>query len=547
MKRKGKSRGRGPKSQTEHSFRNPFHWLKKHLILITAFAAIATLYISLYSLCMAVYSLNLSAVYIERTSFETLVTSGNLEVALRRYKSASLMKLRKEPYIFFPFITLTELFNDMPNREPLWIVIRSALNHHADNYIIEGFPEIQGGGWSSSHSPGTPDKYVGINLSYVDLSETKLCNCVFTLVDLYKANLKGADLRGSDFSKAFLLETDLRNCDMGESAGEYNQFTKLYVSDSSDFLFDKAKSQFEQRKQVDLKSARRYIVDNAQIGKWIEQLKDTRWSVRYLAVCGLLDELKHDRKTEEVRESLIALLKREVTIEIDGKEYITARPSIIDQGDQELIAETYDGYFTSLLKAVAELRDSSSISILVRFDVHKYNFLVKALVDFGKPSIEPLFEILNTGTLSMRKSAATVLGNMLWKEQENYISNERIRLKIIDSLHTSFFQQNAHPIDSVAEWDEIRAEYASYLPGETSAKKNSWYENRIYKKYRIRRYIVRAFSMTEDSIVLPILEEISRSDQYMEKNKNGKIHYPVRKQAKGVIDELSRILKAPTE
>lgn len=260
--------------------------LKTYWQLIIVFS---TLYISLYSLAVTDYNLNRTAVYVERTSVENLIANGQLEAALRRYRYSSLMKLKNRPHFLLPVITWIGLGHTRPNKDALWQLIRSALNQHAYNYIEYGFPGNKGGPYRSDDTPGTPDKYVGINLSYVDLSETKLCNCDFTLVDLYKANLKGADLRGSDFSKAFLLETDLRNCDLGESAGEYNQFTKLYVSDSSDFLFDKAKSQFEQRRQVDLKSAHRYIIDNAQIGKWIEQLKDTRWSVRYLAVYGLLD------------------------------------------------------------------------------------------------------------------------------------------------------------------------------------------------------------------------------------------------------------------
>lgn len=266
MKRDQRIKKRKSSQQKSYFIQKLNAWLGKYLLTIIS---LGSLYVSLYMLSLAEYNLRRSAVYIERTSVENFVASGNLEAALRRYKSASLAKLRNEPAFLCPLtwipLTWMPLRYDMPNREPLWILIRSALNRHARAYVIEGIPAFSPSGYSSNKFPGTPDKYLGINLAYADLRGVKLSGCDFTLIDLYRADLRGADLRGSDFSRAFLLETDLRNCDLRSFPGETNQPAQLNSADDNNFLYEKTKSQFVLREQKDLENNHRCRKDSAKV------------------------------------------------------------------------------------------------------------------------------------------------------------------------------------------------------------------------------------------------------------------------------------------
>jgi len=503
------------------------HW---QLIIISS-----TLYVSLYSLAVTDYNLNKTAVYMERTSVENLIANGELEAALRRYRYASLMKLRNRPHFLIPVITWIGLWHTRPNKDALWQLIRSALNQHAYNYIEYGFPGNKGGPYRSDDTPGTPDKYLFINLAYADLRNIKLSGCDFTLVDLYHADLSGADLRGADFSKAFLLETNLTNCNLGSATDDASFLTRLDISDDNKKLFDIVKSQLSYRKMKNISECRRYHVNSIQIDSWTNQLKSDNWQVRYIALF-CINELPDSEITIDVQNALVELIERELVKDINGKKIVKVENQKTTDLEQ-IVITPYDRYVELLLIACARTKSDRVTAMLVGLNCEEYQVLVNTLVNIGASAIDPLLEVLKYGPPELRKSAAWVLGNMLWKGQANYLADEKVRSKIVEGLYISF-QHNAHPVDSLAEWDEVQAEYAEYYFEGEPIKNQNWFQERTEDKYWIRRYIIRAFSMVEDSIAVPILEEISRSDRYTEIDKNGRIIYPVRIQVQQVIEQF---------
>jgi hypothetical protein len=484
-------------------------------------------------LSVATYNLNLSVILTERTSIENLIANGNYEAALRRYKNASLMKLVNKPVPYFPVAVIPY---STPNKEPLWILIRTALYQHANSYVIEGFPGIKTGGFRSGWSPGTPDKYTSINLANADLSGTKLRDCDFTLVDLYRANLCGADLRGSDFSLAFLRETDLRNCDLGTSSEKGHELAKLYKADSNQILFELAKSQLVERSTQDVERVQRFYVDDKTIKQWIEYLGDIDWTVRYIALSGLVGSLNYQEEVA-VTSAIDDLFEQEVTDTVNGMEYTeTSIDRLRITSDMTLLSElTYDAYFRLLLNAVAEIGDISVLPILVKFNTNDYEFLINAFVNIGEPIIDPLTHILNTGNSSLRISAAWVFGNMLGVDHSNHIRDKNLKVKIIQTLIDAL-PYCICPSDTGEEWQEICSEYSNYIPYDIPQKTGNWFEERIRDKYLLRRTIIRAFHMSGDRSIIPILEEISNNDLYEGKNVDGSI----KEQVEWVINQLSR-------
>lgn len=488
-------------------------------LIISTATLITYIYSSIYSSCLDLYTDDCRNLNLERTSLENLVANGYLEAALRRYREVSLMPLRKKPHILFP-CTWFDFRRDRPNREPLWVLMKTALGQHARDYIVKG----------------TPDKYIGINLANADLSSTKLPDCDFTLVDLYQANLRAADLRGSDFSKAFLLETDLRDCDLGTSSKKKHELTRLYISDSNLILFRLVKSQLVERSAQDVENGQRFYVDDQQAKEWILQLDNNDWSLQYIAL-SCLRELPNYHENDAVTLAINDLFEQEVIDTMNGKEYVeTSIDRLRITADMNLLSELpYDDYFKLLLSTVAEIGDKRVLPILVKFNTEDYEFLTNAFVHSGEPIIDPLTNILNTGSLSLRISAAWVFGNMLWIDQLGHIKDKNLRLKIMQAL-VDALPYCVCPSDTVEEWQEICYEYSNYLPNDIPQRTDNWFEERMREKYRLRRTIIRAFHMSGDKSIIRILEEISNTDLYLGKNVVGSI----REQVEWVINQLNK-------
>lgn len=244
-----------------------------------------------------------------------------------------------------------------------------------------------------------------------------------------------------------------------------------------------------------------------QINQWIEQLNAEDWRTRSIAVSHL-DHLKENQKTEKVKNSLINLLRKEIIIEKDGKEYI--RTAIKSQGEGEGFME----YIGLLLDAVANLRDVRTIPIFVEYT----SWGRRMLPEIGEPAVEPLIEKLNN---SMNAVTAFTLGEMVKPKDKGYVAKGKTREKIKQSLIKAL-EKSKHPTD----------------------KKIEWYEHRAMKFAVIRRAVVHALGNFGDADVIPRIKKIAKEDPYFQdftkkKNYKGpKKRYMVREEAERVLKQL---------
>jgi len=254
-----------------------------------------------------------------------------------------------------------------------------------------------------------------------------------------------------------------------------------------------------------------------KITQWIEQLNHSDWRIRDKAVSHL-NRLKKEQKTERVRKALINLLEREVTAERDGKKYITT--VIPDPGQGK--GEGFGEYIVNLLEAVANLRDARAVPILVEFMAGGGQAVEDALVEIGERCVDPLIEKLHKGAaglnLSLKAAAAKVLGRILKEKKTGYTAKGKIRVRIKQALFKAL-KENQHPTDASLEW----------------------YEMRVMERAWVRKNIVWALGESGDKDVIPVLEEISRTDPYKKKRKDGTIYHPVREEARKAVAKIQSL------
>jgi len=282
-------------------------------------------------------------------------------------------------------------------------------------------------------------------------------------------------------------------------------------------------------------------VNDEQINLWIKQLNDSIWRQRDAAVCALA-RLKENQKTEKVKIALIDLLKKEVTIEIDGEEYITTDiptpgwEKIADPDERDAECHAHAEYFSFLLDVVADLRDVRTIPILINFIGGVGSPVNKALAEIGEPVVDPLIELLDKGGPTGAENAAEILDKMLETKEEGYTPQRETRSNIKNALIKAL-KRNAHPTNPSKEWNEILEEFTIHSPGVTpDSTAEKWFETRIMLKAYARRDIIRSLSKLADKDLIPLFGDISKNDPYTKKQKDGSIHCPVREEAQKAIE-----------
>ncbi len=171
-----------------------------YLVFVTLVAA----YVGLYSILEARYERRANRALFERSTFMTMVTSGNratFVTAMKTFGPVQTMTVPRDPELWAPW---TWFEQEKPNEDPLYL------------WAASFFPLC------TAEACGNPDaqpKPWRIDLMKADLVESHLWNINLREAYLYNANLRGAmladaDLRGADLTVAILSEADLSNADL---------------------------------------------------------------------------------------------------------------------------------------------------------------------------------------------------------------------------------------------------------------------------------------------------------------------------------------------
>jgi hypothetical protein len=176
-----------------------------YLIFITLIAA----YTGLYSILEARHERQANRALFERSTFMTMVLSGNrvnFITAMKTFGPVQTMKVLGDPDLFAPSKWFEQ---QMPNKDPLFT--------WASYFLFLCTAEVCG-------EPKTTSQTFRIDLSRADLSgaylpgadlseahlqEALLREADFQRTDLSGAYLSGADLSGANLTEALLPDTDL--------------------------------------------------------------------------------------------------------------------------------------------------------------------------------------------------------------------------------------------------------------------------------------------------------------------------------------------------
>ncbi len=480
-------------------------------------------WISMYTMLLTNYNLNYSAIIVARSSVENFLSTGDLEAAIKIYRDASLMELRRKPHLFYLW-TWFNIGSTTPNKEPLWRLIRSELQRHSTKFSI-----------------GHEENILGLNLAFVDLKGVKLAGCDFSGVDLYKTDFRGADLRGCDFRNAILLKTDFRGADLGAFEEENIRSAKLYGIKKPlpelDYVL-KAK-----RSLIDLNTKTPFLVDTNQIQFWINNFKNEDWQERYFALAAL-NKLNAMQRREVIETAILGLLKEETTINLNGKPRVSSK--IMSQRKEtdslKIIEEgiNYKDYFTELVISAIQLQDSTCLNIAVRFMESPFidqKRVRDELLKLKDIAVNPLLKIFQTGTPGLKYWAAHVFWGMAKNKKVKDKNKSKIVSAIIEEL-----EKSAKLTSFDEERISLEEEYLDFYPGEKPEFfGNKWHKKRINENKNTRKLIVDILVFFEEKKAIPILTEISQNDPYSEKKKNGEIFYPIRERAKSAILKLGKI------
>lgn len=496
------------------------------LAIFTVFLTILTFllfYFSLYSIAMVEYRTQLNITDVSKMNILNLVSSGRLDVALRSYRDASLKTLRRKP-ISWNFITWFFYNKKTPNKEYLWILIKSELERHAKDYPVQM-----------------------IDLSYADMKGVKLQNINFSFVNFYKADLRESDLRGCDFSSTFLYKTDIRNAIIETLNKNDNPLIGFRIYENFDYYG--YKDEFEnllsylkinnQEYQKFLLDSAQIIADDSQIDYWCKLLQSDDWEIRNNALCAI-SHLSSGQKKEKARSLLKELLNKELSIERNGELFITKNIVKRKEEHQEKTVIPSKEYYENLLTAVAELRDSVILSKIVWYitDPTVTDKRISDLFYFlGYDAIPHLINILDIGTPRLKLESAKILRRLLADEVKRESPDSLILKKIIGSYKNALLG-NKHPVDTILEREEVKKEYSVFYPGKIPLLGGKWFKSRANTKKDIRVELLkslREIKSTKDKEIIKIIKDIAANDLYYNKNNDD---YLVRRSAQKTLNKL---------
>jgi hypothetical protein len=217
-------------------------WIKDTVIF---FVTVLTFWILIFQISLVIYQMFLSAAVQERTSVETLLSAGKLSLAVRGLGIAQRQVVPANPPEIVPSLAWLLINRQAIFRARLHDEVQASLKEYSDDYSAGRKPRL----WLSYADFNEADLHrtelvgailTGAQMRRADLREINFSRAKLGCIDLRQADLTNADLigsllyladlshahlQGANFSKAYLESADLSGADL---SGAILDETNLY-------------------------------------------------------------------------------------------------------------------------------------------------------------------------------------------------------------------------------------------------------------------------------------------------------------------------------
>lgn len=206
-------------------------WIKDTVIFVVT---ILTFWILLFEFSLVLYQMLLATAVQERTSVETLLSTGKLSLAVRGLGIAQRQQVPESPPGILPGPAWLLIHRQSIFRDRLHDEVQASLKEYADEYFARRQPrlwlayadlnradlhrdELQGAvltGAAMQLADLQEIQLQGAKLGCADLRQAQLINADLIGALFYLADFKGASLQGANLSQAYLESADLSGADL---------------------------------------------------------------------------------------------------------------------------------------------------------------------------------------------------------------------------------------------------------------------------------------------------------------------------------------------